>query len=267
MFVILEGLDRTGKTTVADIYKNKGFEVIHLSAPSKKYTQPGYSGPSYLDEMLELYVSKSGVDVIWDRSIYGELVWSPIYNRNALLSEEDIEILREIEAQNTTQYILMHDPDIEAHWDRCVQNREPLTKAQFIHANRLYAQLKDKYGFEKKTLNDFVENISKPTDATIEVAKESEDTKPMEVKKMEQEITPEQKRLMQANAINDVLSARILKKKGDFYDVVENKIRNFLNNELSVLIGMNASTKADFSPEEILFLKTLIKQAQKKHNN
>lgn len=268
-WIILEGLDRTGKTTVAEFYKNKGFEIVHLSAPSKKYTQPGYSGPSYLDEMLEMYISKAGKDVVWDRSIYGELIWSQIYGRSPQLSEEDIDILREVETQNVTEYILMYDPNSEEHWNRCVQNKEPLTRVQFIQAGRLYQSFVSKYGFTRKTLFDFVPQAEKPvvSQPIVENVKEPEEVKPVELKKSEPEVTPEQKRLMQANVINDVLSSRIIKKKGDFYDVIESKIRNFLNNELSTLIGMGTISKTEFSSDEILFLKTLIKQAQKKSSN
>jgi hypothetical protein len=269
-WIICEGLDRSGKSTVAEIYKQQGYEVIHLSAPDKKYSQPGYSGPSYLDEMIELYVSKTGKDVFWDRSAYGELIWSHVYNRPPQLSEEDFEVLKEIEQQNDTQYVLMHDPNTEEHWNRCVQNKEPLTKVQFIQAGRLYnATLVYKYSFVKHTLLDYV----KPPEAqaveapSIEekVAEKTEDIKTVELKKaVETDLTPEQKRLLQANTINDILSTRIIKKKGNFYDVIENKIRTFLNSELSNLIGMTTPNPSVFSEDEILFLKTLIKQAHKK---
>lgn len=266
-WIICEGLDRTGKTTVAELYKSQGYEIVHLSAPSKKFTQPGYSGPSYLDEMLELYISKSGKDVFWDRSVYGELIWSQIYGRNPQLSEEDFEVLKEIEQQNNSEYVLMHDPNTEDHWNRCVQNKEPLTKVQFIQAGRLYNQaLVVQRGFIKRTLPDYIKQPEpKEVESTIIVEKTHEvveESKQPELKKVE--VTPEQKRLIQANVINDVLSSRIIKKKGDFYDTIEGKIRNFLNNELSTLIGMKSSDKSELSSDEILFLKTLIKQAQKK---
>jgi hypothetical protein len=269
-WIVCEGLDRSGKTTVAELYKKQGYEVIHLSAPSKKYTQPGYTGPSYLDEMIELYVSKAGKDVFWDRSVYGELIWSHIYNRPPQLSEEDIEVLKDIEQQNDTQYILMHDTNTEEHWNRCVQNNEPLTKIQFIQASRLYnTVLVGKYGFIKHTLLDYVKQ---PEAEVVEVpsiedkiVEKTEDVKSVELKKVvETDLTPEQKRLLQANTINDILSTRIVKKKGNFYDIIENKIRTFLNSELSTLIGMTTPSPTVFSEDEILFLKTLIKQAHKK---
>ena len=63
-FVILEGIDRTGKSTVAEVYKEKGFEVVHMDAPDKKYAKDGYTGPSYLDDLVELFISYSGKDVV-----------------------------------------------------------------------------------------------------------------------------------------------------------------------------------------------------------
>jgi thymidylate kinase len=266
MFVIIDGLDRTGKSTVAELYKTQGFEVVHMSAPDKKYTKPGYTGPSYLDDMVEMLISYSGRNVVFDRSVYGELVWPYVYGRAPLLSNEDLSILREIEADNGAEYYMMHDPEVENHWKRCVENNEPLTPSQFRSASDLFNSVAGQYGFIKRVLKDFKE-LDKTPEPEKEVKPTVED-KTVEVKMQQEkdpslEFSPEQKRLMQANAINDVLSGRIIKKKGDFYDAVESKIRTFLNGELSSLIGMNVDPQV-FTPDEILFLKTLIKQAKKK---
>jgi hypothetical protein len=262
MFIVIDGLDRTGKSTIAESFRAKGFEVVHMSAPDKKYTKPGYTGPSYLDDMIDMLISYSGKDVVFDRSIYGELVWPYVYGRNPLLSTEDISILREIEADNNAEYWLMHDPNVESHWKRCVENNEPLTPSQFNSASGLFNDLVAQYGFVKKILEDFKEPEKTPEPETK--VKPTVEEKPVEVKvEKELDLSPEQKRLMQANAINDILSGRVVKKKGDFYDVVEGKIRTFLNSELAALIGMKADSQ-DFTQDEILFLKTLIKQAKKK---
>ena len=87
MFLILEGIDRTGKSTVAKYYKAQGYEIVHLGAPDKKYTEPGYEGPSYFDDMYKMYSSYHGMDVVFDRSPYGELIWSAVYGREPLLTE------------------------------------------------------------------------------------------------------------------------------------------------------------------------------------
>lgn len=75
-------------------------------------------------------------------------------------------------------------------------------------------------------------------------------------------MTPEQKRLAEANAINDVLSRPIVKHKGDHFQSIEAKIRAFLNDELAVLLGTKQEVEvASLSKEEILFIKTLVSKA------
>jgi polyphosphate kinase 2 (PPK2 family) len=118
MFIIIEGIDRSGKSTIAELYKKNGYKIIHMSAPNKKYKQPGYSGPSYLDEILDIYMEHDGQDVVFDRSAYGEFIWPHVYGRESTLSEDDMEILQEFEERNETLKILMTDPDTEAHWKR-----------------------------------------------------------------------------------------------------------------------------------------------------
>jgi hypothetical protein len=83
-FVIIEGLDRTAKSTLANMYVQKGYKLIHFSAPDKKYSESGYSGPSYLEDLIEMMVSLSGQDVVFDRSHYGELIWPYVYGRRPL---------------------------------------------------------------------------------------------------------------------------------------------------------------------------------------
>lgn len=126
-----------------------------MSAPDKTMSQPGYVGPSYLDQMVQMLTDVNGRDVVLDRSHYGELVWPQVYGRKPMLTDEDMEILREIESNMDVTRILMVDSNAEAHWQRCVDNKEPLTKVQFVKARSLFSGVADKYGFERKTLKDF----------------------------------------------------------------------------------------------------------------
>jgi polyphosphate kinase 2 (PPK2 family) len=115
-WIILEGNEKVGKSTVANFYAQKGFQVVHFSAPPKKYSQLGYSGPSYLDDLLEKLMPLSGQDVLFDRSWWGELVWPQVFGRMPLLSEEDFDLLKEIEEQNLVERYLLVDKDHKAHW-------------------------------------------------------------------------------------------------------------------------------------------------------
>lgn len=267
-WIVCEGIDRSGKSTVAEFYRGKGYEVIHLSAPDKKYSVPGYTGPSYLDDLLEQVLSMSGKDVVWDRSWYGETVWSHVYSRTPQLIPEEIEIFREIEDQNQTRRILMIDTNLDAHWKRCVDNKESLTKPQFIQAKRQYDAMAHKYNFEIKQLSDFVEkpNVTDNTgdDKVDPVAPTAPaDTAALAVvedKKFAQ--TAEQIKLGRANAINKILSKPILKTDGPVYDQLEKEIRSFLNDRLGELFsGKNTQV---LSQEDVAVVKEFVKILKEK---
>jgi hypothetical protein len=247
--IILEGLDRTGKSTVAEYYQSKGYELIHQRAPAK-----GLSEDLYLEEMMQLVSSAAAKDIVLDRSYYGELVWPLVYGRVGLLEQEGLEALRENETSVGTTRILMHDPNVNAHWRRCVDNKEPLTHAQFLRARKLFDSIATNYGFERKTLQDFaVLSQSVSTSQAVTRAQPSSNTRDTQVPRP---LSKEQMKLETANAINDVLSKRILKSKGVIYDQLESNIRTYLNTELAKIFGAAASTSpSSFSEEEVELLK------------
>jgi len=277
--IILEGLDRTGKSSVASLFESQGYELIHMSAPDKALSQPGYEGPTYLDQMVEMLAAIGGRDVVLDRSHYGELIWPQVYGRKGLLNEEDMEYLREIENNMDPLRILMHDPNNEAHWQRCVDNKEPLTKAQFVKARSLYSSMADKYGFERKTLKDFPDAVqplpanSKPQDSKSADAK----TASGEASASSQEAgnnkgsealakSKEQLKLERANIINEVLSKRIIKGKGQSYDDVERMVRHFLNMELGKILGTSGPNNTSLTNEEVELLKFFCQRLKDKES-
>jgi thymidylate kinase len=282
-WIFIEGLDRTGKTTVCDLYKKQGYEVVHFSAPSKKYTEPGYAGISYVDEVMALYLTLDGKDVVFDRSSYGELVWPKVYKRAPQLTLEDIDALREIEKQNKTKYILMHDPDLASHWKRCVANKEPLDRDQFKHAHGLFlSELNIKWGFAMQTLQEYnihfllddetrkkAEELAKnSTTTTIQEGNSTTTITATSVATNDPKtpkLSPEQSRLEKANAINDVLSKKIVKGRGKTYDDIENSIRSFLNTELGKILGQN--NEQTLNAQEIEFIKALVKRAHEKETS
>lgn len=270
-WIILEGLDRTGKSTIAELYKRSGYEVVHMSAPDKKYLQPGYTGPSYLDEMLDLYMRCANRDMVFDRSIYGEFVWPFVYNRKAQMNDDDLEILQEMEDANMVERYLLYDADVEGHWKRCVINKEPLTRPQFNQANLFFDKMARKYNFEKKQLNDFsdlqksvtvdlsskkADEITADIDKAIKVINDVSNT----VKSSK--VPPELLKLQKANAINDVLAKRIIKQKGDMYDALEKDVRDYLVKKLSTIFGEDKSSS--FSDDEVQILKIYVKQLKQK---
>lgn len=244
------------------MFEAKGYKAIHMSAPDKKYSQEDYVGPSYLDEYIEMMMSWGAENVVLDRSAYGELIWPHIYGRRPVLDEDDFETLREIEATLDVQYILMEDPDLEAHWKRCVDNKEPMNRSQFLTARSLYNNMAKKYGFTKKQLSDFTalqKEVEKPVEQPKVEALKVEagiiETAPL--------LTAEQKKLIKANAINDILGKRILKAKGPEYEELEQDIRGFLNSKLGLLLG-STTPDSPFSKEEVDVLKLFISQLKSK---
>lgn len=248
--VILEGLDRTGKSSVAASFEAKGYELIHQSAPPK-----GMNADVFLEEQMQLISQAAHKDIVLDRSYYGELVWPQVYGREPLLSEENLEALREIEESVGTTRILMHDPNVEAHWKRCVDNKEPLTKPQFVKARSLFSTMADKNGFQRKTLLDFPEVPIVQQEVKVKSETERAVVVPPAAK-----LTNEQMKLETANAINNILGKRIVKQKGPIYDKIEINLRTFLNTELGKILGTKIENPGQFTPEEVEVLRFFAKK-------
>ena len=279
-WIILEGLDRSGKSSVAEFFQKKGYNVVHMGAPDKKYFRKGYAGSSYLEEMLDLYTKYAGKDIVFDRSSYGELIWPEIFNRQPLLGSEDFEYLQQIEDNNDTTRILMFDENKEAHWQRCVNNQEPLTKQQFMHASRLYEDLANTFNFQRKQLHDFFDiqrTSENNTSADI-----SANAKPNmrddgfvgNLRQPQQRGNSEDaqfssvvhnqldKKIERANAIKDLLNSTIVKRKGPAYADIEKDIRQFLEQQLENIF--KEPKKNDFTEEEIKILKVYAQRIKEK---
>lgn len=262
--VIAEGLDKTGKTSVAKFFESLGFKIIHMSAPLK-----GTTKDQFLQEMTDIVSSAATADIFLDRSYYGETVWPHIYGRQPLIDEEDIESLREIENAVGVQRIWMTDDNLTAHWQRCVDNNEPLDKMQFTRARGLFSTMAQKYGFEKATLQTFLKQFPEAKRFVDEVAQEQTQQVPISIDSTGDahvkrgQKTVQQHKLETANAINDIMSKRILKSKGSVYDGIENEIRVFLNDKLGKLLG-GESSELTLSQDEIRFYKAMYKKANDK---
>lgn len=267
--IILEGMDRTGKSSVAHMFERQGYELIHMSAPTK-----GLTSDLFLEEMMDLVSLGAHKDIVLDRSYYGEAcIWPKVYGRESLMDEQGLEIIREIEAAVGTKHILMHDPSSEGHWQRCVENNEPLTRVQFVKARSLYSGMADKYEFDRKTLKDYPE-AEQPLPEANKPAKQlpdsSSECKPSDVSANQTKgdqahllKSKEQLKLERANIINEVLDKRLIKGKGPMYDEVERSVRHFLNNELGKILGTTTATPG-LSNEEIELLKFFCKRLKDK---
>jgi hypothetical protein len=263
-WILIEGLDRSGKTTVTEYYKKQGFEVIHMDAPDSKHFQPGYSGPSYLEEIVDMYSIYDGKDVVFDRTIYGEYIWPEIYNRMPLLNEEDVEYLSRLEYNNSATKILMYDENVEAHWQRCVDNNEPLNRLQFVQASRLYDKLAQKHNFKKMQLGefDFDTEITNKKETSPQTANRdtnnngntiSNESSEHASSDPDRDVESLDQRLGRANAIRALLKTKIIKKSASEYRQLEEDIKKFLTNELENIF--TPKQERHFTNEEVSILK------------
>ena len=150
MLIIIEGMDKVGKTTVAEHFRQqKKFEYVHMTAPAKWHTRE-----SYFAEMLHIIALTAGKNVVIDRSWCGELVWPFVFNRDWLLSEKDCEVLTETARtlhSRGVQMFYMNDPDEEGHLARIKKFKEP--SYDFSLARELYSKLLNN-GFTSLTFNE-----------------------------------------------------------------------------------------------------------------
>jgi len=284
-WILLEGLDRSGKSSVADIYRKQGYEVVHMEAPNKKYFEPGYAGPSYLEEMVEMYSLYSGQNVVFDRTVYGELIWPEVFLRMPLLNNEDLDYLAQLEYNQEAVKYLMVPEDTEAHWKRCVANKEPINRIQFVQAARLYDKLELERGFERKQLSDFsalaeesdkleaetkdrkdkLQKDKKDTDAdggnTNTVGSNKDAETPNETSKS-RSVASMEERLSRANAIRAILGSKILKKKDSVYNNIEKDIRGFLEDQLERLF--EKKSEKTFTEDEVQILKIYAQRIKEK---
>lgn len=150
MLIILEGLDKTGKSTVAEHFRQKQrFEYLHMTAPAKWHTPQ-----SYFAEMVHLLASTVGKNVVLDRSWCGELVWPQIFGRQALLDGCQCADLSCIATSihDTVQKIYMHDPNEQAHLERIAKFKEPTY--DFKKARELYEMMAHGQEFEFLTFSE-----------------------------------------------------------------------------------------------------------------
>ena len=272
-WILLEGLDRSGKSTVAAHYKEQGYDVVHMQAPNKKYIQPGYSGESYLEEIVRMYTIYGGKDVVFDRTIYGEEVWPEVYNRMPQLNAEDLEYLAQLEYNNNAVKYVMYDENKEAHWQRCVDNNEPLNRLQFTQARGLYDKLATNHNFIRRQLGDFEEEFKSVVELQEEgtSAGDADTTGTIQQPKGSQSdpvlsspsrgVSLEEK-LERANAIRSLLKSSLVKKKGDVFGKLEQDIKHFLEEELEGIF--KEKQKLDFTSEEVKILKLTAQRMKEK---
>jgi hypothetical protein len=135
----------------------------------------------------------------------------------------------------------------------------------------------DKYGFIRKTLKDFPDAVQplpaqavRPQSSASDGAAQSKAAPAAEQAGNNSDVnkTREQQKLERANAINEILSKRVIKSKGPIYDDLERSVRHFLNSELGKIFGNNPQQAVGgFSNEEVELLKFFCQRLKDKGND
>lgn len=148
--ILLEGMDKVGKSTVAQHFVDQGYEYVHMSAPAK-----GHTHATYLVEMLGIISNTANKNVIVDRSWHGELIWPSVYGRESLLSQSDVLLLNMISQtlhNQDVKYYYMYDDNKKTHKARLRKFKEPSYDYDMVY--NLYEDVMGDYMFEFLTFQD-----------------------------------------------------------------------------------------------------------------
>lgn len=101
-FLILEGCDGVGKTTLANLLIHKGYESLHFN----------YDPNLSIKEKYSRILSKDyGANVVLDRSFVSEMVYGPLRRGYSRLSDQDFsELLQMLNKRNGRIILLDADP-------------------------------------------------------------------------------------------------------------------------------------------------------------
>lgn len=109
--IILEGIDRAGKSTFAKwLVDNKSFESYHFGKPN------GNAFVNYVDFFFN--VVEPNIDnknFVVDRYMYGEFVYAPVYGRKTCMDYHKLRFLESYFAKYETRLVIAENP-LEENW-------------------------------------------------------------------------------------------------------------------------------------------------------
>jgi hypothetical protein len=90
MLIVIEGLDRTGKSTLAETVRDRLGPMTRLI----HHGPPEHDDPivEYLDE-LRTYRPGNGADIVIDRHYLGETVWPKAFDRPSTMTDLHREVI------------------------------------------------------------------------------------------------------------------------------------------------------------------------------
>lgn len=152
MHIIIEGLDRSGKSTLAQLLSDQyGFPIVHCAKPK---------GDPF-KEYLELFKKYDGEDVIFDRFYHGEFVYSELYRDGCTIDDFQLHQLDMLAMANST-LLIYATADNDTITARCKATNESLEAFNYLDdipkAKHLYKDV-----FSRSYLNYFLYDSSKCT--------------------------------------------------------------------------------------------------------
>jgi hypothetical protein len=291
MIIILEGASKVGKTQIAKALEEKGYKYIKFNKPNEKYLDPNFTGKSYYDsimDMLSLTLTKHQ-DIVFDRSPLSELVYSDILRKgkSQLNKKQFEEIYKFIISSQMIEPYLMIDEDKDSHWNRHLKHYNDISKEDFNKILNKYVSLSDEYDFKKVTKKEIMKKLGikskdlKKDNTKIvpknEVNNKIKNETNIKIKNEIQEDSIEEKvekkvnevnididyKIEMANIIKKVIKKRIIQGKTEIHDILEENIKDFLNEKLEHLFSP-VEKNENFTQEESEVLKMMAQRVLNK---
>ncbi len=144
MFIIIEGLDRSGKSTLAEIIaRDFNFKLIHCSKPQ---TNNPYQ------EYLQLFQEYEGQDVVFDRFYLGEYVYSNLYRDGCTISDFQFWVF-DMLAKKNDALLIYSSTDAKTIYNRCVATNESLAEFNYNNDINKAIELFNEIILKKSSLN------------------------------------------------------------------------------------------------------------------
>jgi len=116
VIIMLEGLDRTGKTTLGQALANTlDAPLIHKSKPVQ---------PDALTEYLAPFAGYGdGLDLVLDRWHWGEMVWPRVFGRRAIMRDRDFRYVDQV-LRNLGAVAVFCTGELTEVWKRMLRSPE-----------------------------------------------------------------------------------------------------------------------------------------------
>ena len=125
MFIIIEGPDGAGKTTLAKqlLRSHPNSKYLHFGCPNEQ--EALYYWRVYAKALLQADSTKV---TILDRSWYSDMVYGPIMRNRLEMVPETVDILEQLVIKNGGGLVIYCTADVNILWKRCQERGENYIK-------------------------------------------------------------------------------------------------------------------------------------------